>query len=147
MAVQAGTTGREVWQDPVAFDMGGGGVGTGGTMSGIAVSRPADRATRIVAVEPAGSTIFNSVAGPYRVAGAGNPFTPRNYWPELIDYEITVEDEATFQAIEALRHWGYRVRSSGSLALVGALRPGTATTSRSIRSILVVIAADGWYET
>ena len=144
--VHAETTGPEVWQDPVAFDIVAGAVGTGATMSGIAVSRPADRATRIVAVEPAGSTIFNSAAGPYRVAGAGNPFTPRNYRPDLIDYESTVEDEATFQAMEALRHWGYRVGSSGSMALVGALRTGTATTSRSIRSILVVIADDGWYE-
>ena len=144
--VHAETTGPEVWQDPVAFDIVAGAVGTGATMSGIAVSRPADRATRIVAVEPAGSTIFNSVAGPYRVAGAGNPFTPGNYRPDLIDYEITVEDEATFQAMEALRHRGYRVGSSGSMALVGALRAGTATTSRSIRSILVVIADDGWYE-
>jgi len=144
--VHAETTGPEVWQDPVAFDIVAGAVGTGATMSGIAVSRPVDRATRIVAVEPAGSTIFNSVAGPYRVAGAGNPFTPRNYRPALIDYEITVEDEATFKAMEALRHWGYRIGSSGSMALVGALRAGTATTSGSIRSILVVIADDGWYE-
>jgi cysteine synthase len=144
--VHAETTGPEVWQDPAAFDIVAGAVGTGATMSGIAVSRPADRAARIVAVEPAGSTIFNSVAGPYRVAGAGNPFTPRNYLPDLIDYEITVEDEATFKAMEALRHWGYRVGSSGSMALVGALRAGTATTLRSIRSILVVIADDGWYE-
>src|SRR5258708_36600762 len=106
MAVQAGTTGREVWQDPVAFDMGGGAVGTGATMSGIAVSRPADRAARIVAVEPTGSTIFNSVAGPYRVAGAGNPFTPRNYRPDLIDYKVTVEHDAPVRASEALRHWG-----------------------------------------
>src|SRR5258708_34396199 len=112
MAVQAGTTGREVWQDPVAFDMGGGGVGTGGTMSGIAVSRPADRAARIVAVEPTGSTIFNSVAGPYRVAGAGNPFTPSNYRPDLIDYEITEEDEATLQPMKSLRHWGCRYEPS-----------------------------------
>ncbi len=144
--VHAETTGPEVWQDPVAFDIVAGAVGTGATMSGIAASRPADRATRIVAVEPAGSTIFNSAAGPYRVAGAGNPFTPRNYRPDLIDYEITVEDEATFQAMEALRHWGYRVGSSGSMALVGALRAGTAATSRSIRSILVVVADNGWYE-
>ena len=146
--VHAETTGPEVWQDPVAFDIVAGAVGTGATMSGIAASRPTDRATtRIVSIEPAGSTIFNSVAGSYRVAGAGNPFTPRNYRPELVDYEITVEDEATFPAMEALRRRGYRIGSSGSMALVGALRAGTATTSRSIRSILVVIADDGWYET
>jgi cysteine synthase A len=144
--VHAETTGPEVWNDSVAFDIVAGAVGTGATMSGIATSRPADLPTRIVAIEPAGSTIFNCVAGAYRVAGAGNPFTPRNYRPELMDYEITVEDKATFQAMEALRRRGYRIGSSGSMALVGALRAGTAAPSRDITSMLVVIADDGWYE-
>jgi len=147
MRVHAETTGPEVWNDPVAFDMVAGAVGTGATMSGIAASRPVGRATRIAAVEPAGSTIFNAVAGSYRVAGAGNPFTPRNYRPELMDYEITVEDDATFRAMEALRRRGYKIGSSGSMALLGALRAGTACPTRGIRSLLVVIADDGWYET
>jgi cysteine synthase len=145
MRVHAETTGPEVWQDPVEFDIVAGAVGTGATMSGIAASRPVGQATRIVAVEPAGSTIFNTVAGAYRVAGAGNPFTPRNYRPDLIDQEITVEDAATFQAMAALRRRGYKIGSSGSMALVGALRVAAASSQR-IRSLLVVIADDGWYE-
>jgi cysteine synthase len=144
--VHAETTGPEVWKDPVAFDFVAGAVGTGATMSGIAAVRPPDRTTRVVAVEPAGSTIFNCVAGSYRVAGAGNPFTPQNYRPALMDYEITVEDGATFRAMEALRGRGYKIGSSGSMALVGALRAAGATPSSGIRSILVVIADDGWYE-
>jgi cysteine synthase len=144
--VHAETTGPEVWRDPVEFDIVAGAVGTGATMSGIAASKPAARTTRIVAVEPAGSTIFNSVAGAYRVAGAGNPFTPRNYHRDLMDDEITVEDDATFRAMEVLRREGYRIGSSGSLALVGALRAGTGASLREIRSLLVVIADDGWYE-
>ncbi|MDR2985630.1 MAG: pyridoxal-phosphate dependent enzyme [Nocardiopsaceae bacterium] len=147
LRVHAETTGPEVWNDPVSFDLIAGAVGTGATMSGIAASRPADRITRIVAVEPAGSTIFNSVAGAYRVAGAGNPFTPGNYRAVLIDDEITVEDKATFQAMKALRGWGYRIGSSGSMALVGALRAATRAPSRGIRSVLVLVADDGWYET
>jgi cysteine synthase A len=145
--VHAETTGPEIWNDPVAFDIVAGAVGTGATMSGIAASRPAGRATRIVAVEPAGSMIFNSVAGSYRVAGAGNPFTPRNYRPGLMNDEITVEDDATFQAMEALRRRGHKIGSSGSMALLGALRAGTAYPARGTRSLLVVIADDGWYET
>jgi cysteine synthase len=144
--VHAKTTGPEIWQDPVAFDVVAGAVGTGATMSGIAASRCADRDARVVAVEPAGSTIFNSAAGPYRVAGAGNPFTPRNYRRHLIDEEITVEDVATFAAMAALRGRGYRIGSSGSMALVGALRACTALPARGSRSVLVVIADDGWYE-
>jgi cysteine synthase len=144
--VHVETTGPEVWHDPVAFDIVAGAVGTGATMSGIAASRPAGRAALTVAVEPAGSTIFNSVAGVYRVAGAGNPFTPRNYRPALMDYEITVEDEATFGAMQALRRRGYRIGSSGSMTLVGALRASTAESAPAIRSLLVVVADDGWYE-
>jgi len=144
--IHAETTGPEIWKDSVVFDIVAGAVGTGATMSGIATSRPAYRTTRIVAVEPAGSTIFNCVAGTYRVAGAGNPFTPRNYRPDVMDFEITVEDAATFRAMAALRRRGYRIGSSGSMALVGALRAATAGASRDTRSILVVIADDGWYE-
>ncbi len=144
--VHAETTGPEVWNDPVAFDLVAGAVGTGATMAGIAASRPAGRAARIVAVEPAGSTIFNRAAGPYRVAGAGNPFPPRNYRPDLMDQEITVEDEATFPAMRALRRRGYRIGSSGSMALVGALRASVAEPACDIGSLLVVIADDGWYE-
>ena len=146
LRVHAETTGPEVWSDPVAFDMVAGAVGTGATMSGIAASRPVSRATRIVAVEPAGSTIFNSAAGAYRVAGAGNPFTPQNYRPGLMDYEITVEDDATFPAMEALRRKGYKIGSSGTMALLGALRAAAACRPRGTRSLLVVIADDGWYE-
>jgi cysteine synthase len=144
--VHAETTGPEVWQDPATFDIVAGAVGTGATMSGIAASRPAERAARIVTVEPAGSTIFNSAPGPYKVAGAGNPFTPRNYHRDLIDDEITVEDEATFAAMATLRRRGYRIGSSGSMALVGALRASVARPARGTRSVLVVIADDGWYE-
>jgi cysteine synthase len=146
MRVHAETTGPEVWKDPVTFDIVAGAVGTGATMSGIAASGAADRVGRIVAVEPAGSTIFNSAPGPYRVAGAGNPFTPRNYRQGLIDDEITVEDEATFSALAALRRRGYCIGSSGSMALVGALRASAALPARGTKSVLVVIADDGWYE-
>ncbi|MGN6794777.1 MAG: pyridoxal-phosphate dependent enzyme [Streptosporangiaceae bacterium] len=145
--VHAETTGPEVWKDPARFDIVAGAVGTGATMSGIAASRPANRETRIVAVEPAGSTIFNSVAGAYKVAGAGNPFTPRNYRPQLMDHEITVEDQATFKAMDELRRRGYQIGSSGAMALVGALRASTAESSPATGSLLVIIADDGWYET
>jgi cysteine synthase len=145
--VHAETTGPEVWTDPVAFDIVAGAVGTGAAMSGIAASRPADRAARIVAVEPAGSTIFNCVAGAYKVAGAGNPVTPRTDRPDLIDHEVTVEDEATVRAMRELRRRGYRIGSSGSMALVGALRASSAAApSPGTRSMLVIIADDGWYE-
>jgi cysteine synthase len=63
-----------------------------------------------------------------------------------MDLEITVEDAATFRAMQALRRRGYSIGSSGAMALVGALRASTATPSRAIRSLLVVIADDGWYE-
>jgi hypothetical protein len=33
------------------------------------------------------------------------------------------------------------------MALVGALRAGTTASSPAVRSLLVVIADDGWYET
>jgi cysteine synthase len=140
------TTGPEIWQDSARYDLVAGAVGTGATMSGVALSKPADRATRLVAVEPRGSTIFSGGAGAYRVAGAGNPFTPANYRRGLMDIELAVEDEASFSAARLLRDHGLAIGSSGSMAIVGALR-AMEQLAGEMRRALVIVADDGWYET
>jgi cysteine synthase len=140
------TTGPEIWQDGTGYDLVVGAVGTGATMSGVALSKPAGSTTRLVAVEPQGSTIFSEHAGAYRVAGAGNPFTPANYRRGLMDIELTVEDEASFSAARLLRDHGLAVGSSGSMAIVGALR-AMEQLAGEVRRTLVIVADDGWYET
>jgi cysteine synthase len=139
------TTGREIWQDLIRFDLVVCAVGTGATVSGIALARPAESSALVIAVEPSGSVIFGGHPGPYGVAGAGNPFTPRNYRKEAIDMEIVIDDVETFGMARYLRRAGYAIGSSGSMVVVGAGHALRLLSNKS-RAILVVIADDGWYE-
>ena len=144
--VHARTTGPEIWDCAIPFALIAAAVGTGATISGIAASRPRNRIARIAAIEPQGSGIFSSPTGAYRVAGAGNPFRPGNYWRDLIDDEVAVDDESTFRARAILRQSGWKIGSSGAMALVGALRVATRICTARSDPILVVIADSGWYE-
>jgi cystathionine beta-synthase len=139
------TTGPEIWHDSRTYDVVVGAVGTGATMSGVALAQPAAGRTRLVAVEPNGSMIFGNRAGAYRVAGAGNPFAPKNYRRELMDSEVTVEDSASFHAVRRLRAAGLAIGSSGAMAVVGALR-AVKGLGGELKSALVIVADDGWYE-
>jgi cysteine synthase len=139
------TTGPEIWNDGIDYSLVVAAVGTGATISGIALSRPASRKSLIVAVEPMGSSIFGTQPGPYRVAGAGNPFTPKNYLGHLIDVELVVSDRDAFCAAGIMRAAGIKIGSSGATAVLGAVR--AATQLRPGRRLaLVVVADDGWYE-
>jgi len=146
IAVHEKTTGPEIWRDNVAYDMVVGAVGTGATISGVALAKPSGRKSRIVAVEPKGSVIFSAQPGAYRVAGAGNPFTPGNYRHDLVDLEIAVEDNASFAAARSLRSIGIRIGSSGAMAVVGAYRAAECPDMRGQANIIVIVADDGWYE-
>ena len=139
------TTGKEIWQDPLRFNLVVSAVGTGATVSGIALARPAHSSALVTAVEPKGSVIFGGHLGPYRVAGAGNPFTPRNYRKEAIDLEIVVDDPETFGMAHRLRQAGCAIGSSGSMVVVGAARALDQLSNKPL-AILLVIADDGWYE-
>jgi cysteine synthase len=146
IAVHEKTTGPEIWHDKVAYDMVVGAVGTGATISGVALARPPGRKGRIVAVEPRGSVIFSTPPGAYRVAGAGNPFIPGNYRHDLMDAEIAVEDDASFAAARSLRSIGVKIGSSGAMAVVGALRAAECLDRRGRTNVIVIVADDGWYE-
>jgi cysteine synthase len=139
------TTGPEIWCDNIRYDLVVGAVGTGATVSGVALARPADSTALVVAVEPAGSSIFGAPAGPYRVAGAGNPFKPKNYRQDLIDVEVTVDDNSAFLAARRLRASGLHIGSSGAMAVVGALRAAEQLEGTP-QTAVVIVADDGWYE-
>ena len=139
------TTGPEIWGDDTIFDLVCGAVGTGATMSGVALSRPNERLTKIAAVEPKGSSMFSPGSGPYRVAGAGNPFRPENYRSELMDFEVAISDERTFEVLRRLRVSGLEVGTSGAMAVAGAVRVAL-TLDESLPKVLILLADNGWYE-
>jgi cysteine synthase len=90
------TTAEEIWQDTAgAIDVFVAGIGTGGTITGVAEAlKPRRPGLRTVAVEPASSAVLSGGRpGPHRIQGLGAGFVPDIVRRDLIDEVILVEDE------------------------------------------------------
>ena len=94
------TTGPEIWEDTDGkVDIFVAGVGTGGTISGIAkYLKEQNPSIRIVAVEPASSPLLSQGhAGPHGLQGIGANFVPGNYDSSVVDEIVTVTDEDAYR--------------------------------------------------
>ena len=80
------------------------GVGTGGTVSGVARAlKKHNAAVRVVAVEPASSPVLSGgKVGPHRLQGIGANFVPGNYDASVIDEVLSVADDDAFRAAREL---------------------------------------------
>lgn len=107
------TTAEEIWSDTDGqIDFLVSGVGTGGTLTGIAeVIKQRKPNMKAIAVEPASSPVLSGGhAGPHKIQGIGAGFVPQVLKKELIDEVIKVTDE---QAI----NYGRRIaREEGLLS-------------------------------
>ncbi len=95
------TTGPEIWQDTDGrVDVFVAGVGTGGTLTGVArYLRSQHPAVRIVAAEPASSPVLaGGKPGPHRLQGIGANFIPANYDASLVDEVLPVPDDEAIRA-------------------------------------------------
>lgn len=104
------TTGPEIWQQTQGkVDIFVSGVGTGGTITGVArYLKEQNPSVRIVAVEPAGSPLLSQgVAGPHGIQGIGANFIPDILDRTLIDTVVTVTDEAAMTAARDLAGQGF----------------------------------------
>lgn len=104
-AVHELTTGEEVWADTDGqVDVFVAGVGTGGTVSGVARAlKKHNAAVRVVAVEPASSPVLSGgKAGPHRLQGIGANFVPGNYDASVINEVLSVADDDAFRAAREL---------------------------------------------
>lgn len=109
-AIHAKTTGPEIWDDTEgAVDVVVAGVGTGGTLTGIARYFKLEKAKPVlmVAVEPTASAVITQTlnklplqAGPHKIQGIGAGFIPDNLDISLVDRVETVSNE---EAVEAAR--------------------------------------------
>lgn len=89
-------TAEEIWHDTEGkVDMIVAGVGTGGTISGIAQNlKEKNNEIKAVAVEPYSSPLLSTgKAGAHKIQGIGANFVPKNYNSELIDEIIAVKNE------------------------------------------------------
>ena len=100
------TTAEEIWQDTGgAVDILVAGVGTGGTITGVAeVIKPRKPSFRAIAVEPVSSPVITQKMkgeelkpGRHRIQGVGAGFVPENLHMQIVDEVIQITDEEAFE--------------------------------------------------
>ncbi len=99
------TTAEEIWEDTDGkVDIVIAGVGTGGTISGIAKKLKAKNPSiKAIAVEPYNSQVLaGKNAAPHKLQGIGANFTPGNYDTFVIDEIIPVKDEDALSIMKKL---------------------------------------------
>ena len=90
------TTAVEIWDDTDgAIDLLACGVGTGGTLTGVAgFIKDRKPALKVIAVEPDGSPVLSGGSpGLHRIQGIGAGFVPEVLKTDLIDEVVTVSDD------------------------------------------------------
>jgi cysteine synthase A len=138
------TTAEEIWRDTAGrVDILVSGVGTGGTITGVAeVIKARKPGFKAIAVEPAGSPVLSGgKAGSHKIQGIGAGFVPGILRKDLVDEIITVSNEdAGVTARRLAREEGILAGISSGAATWAAIqvarRPGNAG------KLIVVILPD-----
>ncbi len=143
-AIHRATTAEEIWRDTDGtIDFLVAGVGTGGTITGVAEVIKARRpSARFVAVEPAASPVLSGGAkGPHPIQGIGAGFVPGVLDTMLVDEIIQVEADDAFDLARRLaREEGLLVGISSGAAVSAALT--VAGRPENTGKLIVVVLPD-----
>ncbi len=145
-AVHSRTTAEEIWKDTDGkADAIVAGVGTGGTITGIAsVLKKRKPAFKAVAVEPAESPVLSGgKPGPHRIQGIGAGFVPDVLRLDLVDEVIKVTgDNAAATARRLAKEEGILAGISSGAATYAALQIASRE-EMSGKTIIVILPDTG----
>jgi cysteine synthase len=142
------TTAEEIWNDTEGtVDILVAGVGTGGTLTGVAEVIKARKPTfKTIAVEPIGSQVIAQTLAhealapaPHKIQGIGAGFVPANLHTELVDetFPVTNED-AVATARRVMREEGLAVGISSGAAIYAAIEIGKRPENAGKRIVVIV---------
>jgi len=138
------TPAEEIWNDTDGkVDIVVGGVGTGGTVTGIGeVIKPRKPSLKIVAVEPKDSPVLSGgKPGLHKIQGIGAGFVPKVLNMEVVDEVFQVSNEQAFETGRLLaREEGMLVGISSGAAAYAALQ--VAKRPENEGKLIVVILPD-----
>jgi cysteine synthase A len=143
-AIHRKTTAEEIWRDTDGLiDILVAGVGTGGTITGIAeVIKKRKPSFRAIAVEPDASPVLSGgTPGPHRIQGIGAGFVPAVLQRDLVDEIIQVKNEDAFETTRRLaKEEGILAGISSGAATFAAL--SLAARPENKGKMIVVILPD-----
>ena len=140
------TTAEEIWRDTEGkVDILVGGVGTGGTITGISEALKAKKpGIKSFAIEPADSPVISQGrAGPHKIQGIGPGFVPKVFNRAAIDEVVTVKHEdAGAVARKLAKDEGILVGISSGAALWAAIQIAKRPDSAG-KTIVVILPDSG----
>ena len=152
------TTGPEIWEDTAGMVTHFvAGVGTGGTISGIAkFLKEKNPKVQVIGIDPEGSSYSGDYSKSYKVEGIGEDFIPRNVNMALIDRFERVSDKDAFEMARRLaKEEGILTGGSAGAAVYGALRMAKDLKESDVvviilpdtgRAYISKIYSDAWME-
>ncbi len=140
--IHRNTTAIEIWEDTAGkIDILVSGVGTGGTLTGVAdVLKKKKPSFKVIAVEPAASPVLSGGApSPHKIQGIGAGFVPSILDTSLIDEIVQVTNDDAFDlAREVARTEGLPVGISSGAALWATIQIGKKPENKG-KMIVVII--------
>src|SRR5437764_2044710 len=135
-------TGPEIWEQTEgqisAFVCG---VGTGGTISGVArYLKERNPEVKIIGADPEGSVLSGGTGKPWKVEGIGEDFVPKTFNSQMVDDWVRVSDAESFRAARDLaRLEGILAGGSSGTSVAAALRYARRLTRNDL---VVALVAD-----